>query len=94
MFYVMYLLDFEEYIVIPESWLRDAKQMMQKFMRSGLNVSQTHLCYFNKEAAMVLNGIGQLIFNQVYPPNFDLPLSNTYPCDEGIFYCRVATFHG
>lgn len=87
MFYVVFLEEFYEYTAIPEFWIRDAPRTMEIFMRNGINNFHTHLCYFNENAVAETNG-------EYFQPNFDLPFSNNYPCEEGIFYCRVVAFYG
>lgn len=64
-------------------------------MYFGVKKYQKHFCYFNEETAAALTrDNGEMIPNQVEPPNFDLALSSTYPCEEGLFRCRVTAFYG
>lgn len=88
MFYVVYLTAFNKYIVISSAWLRHDGEMIQKFMRSGINPIQTHLCFYKDAVVNVFES------NEICQPNFDLPMATTYPCAEGIYHCRIAGFFG
>lgn len=89
MYYVVYLLDADEHIVTPCTWIRDAKKMLKKFVNYGLNSNQTHLCFWSEHAdAKTQDGRP----NVDYQPNFDLQLRNEFPCDEGVYRCHVIKF--
>lgn len=42
MFYVVYLIDIDEFIVIPMEWLRDNDIYHERFVNYSLNNAQTH----------------------------------------------------
>lgn len=94
MFYVVFLNDFARNIVIPCSWIRDEAQMMRKFVNSGINSAQTHWCYFNSTMAAQIERNGKMVPNGTVTPDFSIPQSEEFPCDEGIFKCRVLAFYG
>lgn len=87
--YVAYLLDARKNIVIPCTWIRDAKQVLRKFVNYGLNSSQTHLCFWSEHAdARTHDGRPNFDFQ----PNFELQLKVEFPCVDGTFRCRVLKF--
>lgn len=90
MFYVVFLERFAKYVVIPKEWLRNDKSMMEKFMKKGINVMQSHICYINEATSKTL-GVNAA---QDLTPNFHARMSDEYPCIEGTFYCTVAAFYG
>lgn len=99
MFYAVYLLDFHDYIVIPRTWLRDEIKTMESYIGgSGINVSQTHLCYYSVRDGATISIDGKKIPNEEFVPNFRAPISDIFPLndsiDEGTFYCRVVAFKG
>lgn len=89
LYYAIYLLDADENIVIPCTWIRDAKRILKKFVNYGLNTSQTHLCFWSDHADAKTDD-GKPNFN--FEPNFDLELKVEFPCAEGIFRCCVLKF--
>lgn len=57
LFYVVYLVDADDFIVIPCTWIRDDARMLEKFVNYGLNTAQTHLCFWSTNAdAITQNG--------------------------------------
>lgn len=89
MFYVVYLVDVDDFIVIPEDWLRDNDIYHERFVNYSLNNAQTHLCYWSSHAdAITRNGEP----NPLFPPNFDVGIQNLFPCAEGCYRCRVVKF--
>lgn len=90
MFYVVYLLDFGENIVIPYTWVNNPNETLQKFIRNAINPGQIHLCFYgDHENAVVM---GEQIPNEDYKPNFFSALSCMYPCNEGLFHCNVIKY--
>lgn len=63
-------------------------------MHFGVKKYQKHICFYAKTDDAIIEWNGEMIPNQYYLPNFDLPLSNIYPCEKGVFYCRVYAFYG
>lgn len=88
-YYVVYLVDAYENIVIPCTWIEDANKMLQKFVNYGLNAHQLHLCYWSTIGDAKTQD-GRPNFN--YEPNFDAELKTEFPRDEGTFRCRVIKF--
>lgn len=50
---------------------------------------KNHLCYFNGAREAVEN---YQRFEQ--EPNFDLPLQNIFPAEEGCYIVKIIEFHG
>lgn len=48
MYFVVYFIDAEQYLVIPKRWIFDYKIAIQKFMNYSLNCNQKFMCYFAK----------------------------------------------
>lgn len=94
MYYVVYLIHFEVYIIIPYTWIRESEKMMQKFIRNGVNCAQTHWCFFSDypEAHAILSG--HSVPNIKYEADFNALQSEKFPCNKGIFQCRVIDFFG
>lgn len=94
MYYVVYLVEFDVQIAIPYTWIQDDMLMLQKFVRGGMNCSQTHWCFSsNKVEAKVIQN-GKSIPNIDFAADFDSAPSDFFPCDAGIFKCRVMDFFG
>lgn len=89
-FFVVFLTNFDEYVVIPEDWIRELTiTVYEKFVNKGLNSDQQHVCYFsNQEAATTVNGAP----NSNIVPNFNAPRGDQFPCAEGTFLCRVLRY--
>lgn len=88
-------MDFGKYIVIPSTWLRDDLDVMEAYMaNSGINVDQTHLCYYSQQSGATIMADGRAIPNGEFEPNFRAAMSDYFPCDEGTFYCLVVDFKG
>lgn len=86
MFYVVYLIDIDEFIVIPMEWLRDNDIYHERFVNYSLNNAQTHLCYWtSKFDAITRNGEP----SPEFPPNFNAEMRNSFSFDEGCYKCRV-----
>lgn len=94
MYYVVYLVEFSANIVIPYTWVRDGPTMLQKFVRRGMNCSQIHWCFFSDSAdAMVIQN-GRNIPNINYAADFGLEPAGEFPCEAGIYKCKVIEFFG
>lgn len=88
-FYIVYLKKPQKYAVIPFNWLRDGNtKILEKFVNSGLNSNQTHLCYWSKQVSGV--------HDASHVPNFNANRSNEYPCreNEACYHCFVLKFKG
>lgn len=84
-FYVVYLVDADEDIVIPWTWLRDPQKMLQKFVNYSINNHQTHLCFWSaRSEARGQDGRPKY----EYEANFNSDLYREFPCTEGTFKCR------
>lgn len=89
LYYVAFLLDAGKNIVIPCTWMRNAEKIVEKFVNYGLNTNQTHLCFWSIHADAKTQD-GKPNFD--YQPNFDSQIKTEFPCDEGVFRCRVVKF--
>lgn len=94
MYYVVYLLDFDLYITIPTTWIRNSSEMFKKFVHGGVNCSQTHWCYFSNRADAQIKQNGITMPNMKFKANFNVAESDVFPCEEGIFQCMAANFFG
>lgn len=94
MYYVVYLIDFDLFIVVPIFWIREDTKMLRKFVKKGMNNSQTHLCFYSRleEAQVTVNEENIPDIN--LKPNFNIEMGGTFPCDAGVFHCRVVSFYG
>lgn len=94
MYYVVYLQDFNTYVTIPISWLRDDRTFLQKFMRQGMNSSQIHWCYYSDHHDSKIMRGHKLVPNVDFKADFNAAPSRKFPCDGGSFECQVADFFG
>lgn len=57
MYYVVYLIDVKDFVVIPVEWLRDNDIYFERLVNYSLNSAQTHLCYWSSNAdAITMDG--------------------------------------
>lgn len=92
MYFVVYLTKPKWFTVIPCSWIHGEKDILwDKFVNSGLNSSQTYLCYWaSKNGSIEYSGAP----NVQIEPNFQAILSTRFPVAEGTFFCRIVHFKG
>lgn len=79
MFYVVYLQNADECIVVPDHWLRDSQStMLVKFINRGLNHNQLHLVFWSIDGICVA-------------PNIDLDVAFAYPPhrNEACYLCYI-----
>lgn len=90
MYFIVYLLDSQTKIVIPDHWIRDIETQREKFLNNGLNKNQIHVCFWtNCSAARHPNGVIRLDF----APNFNAGFTNTFP-SEGCYKCQIIKAKG
>lgn len=78
-FYVAYLKNADECIVVPDHWLRDSQStMLVKIINKGLNKNQLHLVFWSIDEIHVA-------------PNFDLDVAFAYPPlqNEACYLCYI-----
>lgn len=94
MFFVAYLFDFDVYIAIPVSWVHDYKKVVERFMHSGLKWSKKEeLCFYGEHEDVMDCGEAK-IPNRLFEPDFNAALSYNYPCEKGLFICKLESFFG
>lgn len=89
MFFVVFLIDAKQFIVIPKNWLQNVDALWEGFVNYGINKNIRRTCYYStQDGAKAANGIP----NSNFTPNFDAPRGNQFPCTEGTFLCRVMMY--
>lgn len=79
MYFVVYFIEANKYLVIPKRWVFDHKIALQKFVNYSLNSNQIHMCYFANDVDK--NHLIQHV------PNFEAPFVHEFPFggEEGRF---------
>lgn len=88
MYYVVYLIDIDQFLVIPVTWMRDNEIYFERFVNYSLNNSQTHLCYWTSHVDAIRDGQP----NKEFPPNLNAEIRNTFPCTERWYRCRIVKY--
>lgn len=89
MFYVVFLLEVKELVVIPYEWIEESEDNWEKFVKNGLNTSQKFKCFYSQhENAISLDGKP----NSSYPPCFEQK-SVRFP-NEGWYEGKLLMFKG
>lgn len=96
MFYIVYLPDFEKYIIIPHTWIKDAQKQFEKIVFSGVKrqLKQKHVCFWSNSPEASNSENGQDIPKENFIPNFSVDRSDNYPCEDGTFVCQIMAFRG
>lgn len=89
MYYVVYLLQPEQNVVIPINWVQDIDKQWEKFVNYGLNSTQKYMCYWsNEKEAVDENGMP----NSAFKANFHTGQSvNQFP-EPGCYIGRILKF--
>lgn len=92
MYFIVYLLEPKQHVVIPSYWIYDEEgDLWDKFVNTGLNSSQKYLCYW-ASADNSNEGLGAP--NDFVEANFDASRSARFPVNEGTYLCRIIKFKG
>lgn len=88
MYFVVYLIHQKRNVVIPQNWIRDVENHIEKFMNYGVNSNQIFVCFYtNNVAAVDSNGAIRLDF----PANFQARFFAKFP-SEGLYLCQIKKF--
>lgn len=89
MYFVVFVEDIKDHLIIPVKWIRDQEKTFQKFMNYSVNSNQRHLFYYNNSEEAIKTPL---------EPNFDLPIAkqpSTNCCYIGKvikFFCKFKIF--
>lgn len=86
MYYVAFLKEPKLNVLIPNTWVLNYEQQMNKDMFFGVNPSQRVLCYYSP-AGYDEDGKPKSDF----PPNFNLGVNGRFP-NEGCYEARLKKF--
>lgn len=85
MYLVVYIHRARVFVAIPENRLNDMENLFEKFLNSGINSNQLHICYWTDSAA-ARNEKGEILLN--YAPNFNASFITQFP-EEGCYLCKI-----
>lgn len=88
MYFIVFILDTEEHVVVPYSWLQ-LNDYMEAMVNNGVNASITFVTYYTANEGAFNNGIPR--WN--YPPNKNARFGCTFP-NEGLYHCHIAKYKG
>lgn len=85
MYYIVYILEYGAYTIIPENWIKNFALHKEKFLNNSINSAQVHVCYWTPllEARFPT---GDIKFD--FPPNFNYNLDTQFPA-EGNYLCKI-----
>lgn len=88
MYFTVFLVETKEYVVIPKNWIQNIDGILwTQIVNYGIKKHKKYICYFSTRENALLNDQGKP--NSEYPPNFDAPRADKFPCKDGTFVCRL-----
>lgn len=91
MYFVVYLIESGKHAGVPSHWIYDTTgAIWNKFVNTGLNSSQTYICYWRGNGSTEYFGAP----SHGIVANFDANFAANFPVDEGMYYCRIRHFNG
>lgn len=88
MFYVVYLIDQQQNVVIPMKWVRENEASLELFVNEGLNNNHVYYCFWSERGnALKANGEP----NPEFVPRFEMGLANNFP-EEGCYLGKLIHF--
>lgn len=91
MYYIAYLTDFKENIIVPQNWILNISDHLEKFINNSINSNQTFVCFYtNNNSAFDENR--ELKTN--YPPKFNIPFGRKFSKEpkEGLYNVQLKAF--
>lgn len=85
MYFVVFLVSPRVTVTIPENWIRDLNQHVEKFLNLGVNSNQSYVCYYTNNAST--KDENRAIRLDV-TPDFNSPFELTFP-STGCYLCRI-----
>lgn len=92
MYFVVFLLDVEKYIVIPPHWINEGHAIWEKFVNyGGVNSNQKYLCYYKRKNGDFSEDEG-VDFD--FAPNFNANFTEMYPPAglDAAYYCKIVRY--
>lgn len=90
MYYIVYLLKDKINIIVPQTWIKDINDHIEKFINSGLNSSQKFLCFWTESPhAFDENGRPKLNFE----PDSNAEIADRFP-HTGWHICKLKKCRG
>lgn len=91
MYYVVYLIESQQNVVLPINWVRDGENHLEKFVnRFTLNSNQTYLCFYTEEGDAWIDNEP----NPNFLPNFNLEVDNVVFPMTGCYFGKLVKFKG
>lgn len=75
MYFVVYLFELKNHVVLPATWIRGIGKQIEKFVNLSLNKSQPFLCYYTTNPAAFADGRP----DQCYVPDFSKMVDKVNP---------------
>lgn len=90
MYFIVYIIKAQKYVVIPERWILNVEDHFEKFLNYGVNSNQKFVCFWsNSPAARDENGIIDLDS----PADFFASRNSIFPAD-GCYDCQIRKAKG
>lgn len=78
------------FVVLPQNWIKDINEHLEKFLNRSLNKNQVFTCYWTDAAESIdRNGALKLDFE----PDFRASFGNVFP-SEGCYLCKLVRAKG
>lgn len=95
MFVTVFLVEARAHIVIPQKFVYELNQM--NLCNNGINTNQNRRIFFSTQLLNALEN-GEVIHENEYAPNFNLPITGNYPLPDDMletcFIARLKKFWG
>lgn len=88
MFFVVYLLNKKQHVVIPTSWVQNIDEHWEKFVNRSLNRNQTFRVFYNQNA---LDDQGKPDVD--FKPDFNLGTNVEFPA-SGCYLAKLIIYKG
>lgn len=88
MYFVVYILQTKEYVVVPHAWINGLNSYIEKFMNDGVRSRRKFFVFWtHKLEAFITEGIPL----KNYPPNMNASFASNFP-HEGWYDCHITRF--
>lgn len=92
MYFIVYIIENNDksnnkhaYAILPQNWIKDIDEHLEKFLNRSLNKNQVFTCYWTTAKECTdRNGDIRLDFQ----PNFSASFGNIFPSD-GCYLCKL-----
>lgn len=85
MYFVVFLIHDGINIIIPNNWIKNFDDHLEKFLNSGLNSSQKFLCFWT-ECPQAFTRDGKP--KSDYSPDLNIGMAERYP-QTGWYVCKI-----